>query len=193
MLFIPILLLYCCNINLKFKEEDLKWIEVYQLQDQLVFKSSLKYDTITISKIKIGNGKSDLMESSYNEIYGNIYYKQLNSEKEEFIISLGRLYPQQPTSATFNFKGDYGRINDIHNYSKSELIFNGEKRKGYMFKPYSKDKPSFWWDEEYGVENANLKYFFWDIEYGIIQYETVEGEVFVLEEFIQDGKNILKF
>lgn len=184
---------YCCNIDLKFNKEDLKWVEIYQSTDQLIFKSSLRYDTITISKVEIRNGKSDLLESSYNEVYGNVYYKQSANKKEELIISLGRLYPQQPTNATFNFKGDYGRINDIHNYPESELNFNKKKRKGYMFKPYKKDKPSFWWDEEYGVENAKLKYFFWDKEYGIIQYETSEQEIFVLEKLIRDGNNILDF
>lgn len=189
-LFISILLFYCCNIDLKFKKEDLKWIEVYQPKDQLIFKSPLNYDTITISKIEIRNGKSDLLESSYNAIFGKISYTDLHSQKENTLLSILKSYPQQPTSATFKFKGDHGRIRDINSYPVSIKDIKNVKREGYLFKPFSETKPSFEWNEEYGVENANLKYFFWDKEYGVIQYETVKGEVFILDKFFRDGKNL---
>jgi len=191
MLFISILLLYCCDINMKFDKEDKNWVNIYKKEDTLIFSSKKYRDTIHINYVEIKNANVDVMSSSYNPICANIDYTD-STENTVNLFSICKEEPGIPTWVGFNFKKDKGRIRDIHSYPESELNFNGEKRKGYMFKPYKKDKPSFWWDEEYGVRNPHLEYFFWDREYGIIEYKTIQGEIFRLDKFLREGKNILQ-
>ena len=192
MLFISILLLYCCNIDLKLRKNDKKWLEPYKNQDSLIFFSKTSSDTITINKVGIENLDEDLLASSYNSVHGFVNYKSVKSNKEGNIITISRLYPKQPTRAVLDFKNDFGSIPDINNYPVSTIIFRGKEREGYMFEPYKPEKPSFQWDLEYGLRKPSLEYFFWDKEFGIVEYKTMEGEVFILEKFIRDGENILE-
>lgn len=190
-IFLALITFVSCDSNMKFNKKEMVWLNTYKTNDTLVFDSGAKRDTVLITNIEITNTYKDILASSYNPVSGTVLYKMPSSKQEEFIISITKLEPNIPTGAFFEFMGERGRIEDINNYPISILEYKRKERKGYMFKPYSKNKSSFWWNEEYGVENAKLKYFFWDKEYGIIQYETVEGDVFVLEKFIRNGEDIL--
>lgn len=186
------IILTSCNLDLKFEEEDKCWLKPYKEGDILLFKSDRNIDSITISEVAYENIKRDLLESNYNSIHGFINYRDSFSNEQENLITISKLYPKQPTRAVINFKGDFGSIPDINNYPLTEHIFKGEKRKGFMFKPFKSEKPSFQWDLEYGLKNPNLAYFFWDKQFGIIEYKTIKGEVFILKKFIRNNENILK-
>lgn len=191
LLIITLLLFVNCDINMTFKGEDKNWANIYKTKDVLIFTSKKSHDTIYINRAETKNTNVDLMVSNFNPICTSVDYNGLNNKVDNMFV-ICKEEPSTPVWIGFNFKNDKGRIRDIHSYPESVLYFNGEKRKGYMFKPYKKDKPSFWWNEEYGLENPNLTYFFWDKEFGIIEFETITGEVFKLEEFLRDGVNIMK-
>ena len=190
LLMIALLLFVNCDINMKFKGEDKDWANIYKTKDVLIFTSEKSQDTIRISSAETKNTNVDTMASSYNPICASVDYTDYSNEIVN-IFSICKEEPNIPTWVGFNFKKDKGRIKDINNYPVSTLIFRGEEREGYMFRPYKAETPSFWWDLEYGVKNPHLAYFFWDKEYGIIEYKTMQGEVFVLDKFIRYGKNVL--
>jgi len=190
-LIIALLLFVNCDINMKFKGDDKNWANMYKTRDILIFTSTKSHDTIYINKAETKNTNVDLMVSNFNPICTNVDYNGSNNKVYNMFV-ICKEEPNTPVWIGFNFKNDKGRIRDIHSYPESEINFNGEKRRGYMFKPYKEDKPSFWWDLEYGLKNPTLEYFFWDKEFGIIEYKTMEGEVFVLEKFIRDEENILE-
>ncbi|MDO5655058.1 MAG: hypothetical protein Q4G27_02840 [Flavobacteriaceae bacterium] len=190
-LIVALLLFVNCDINMKFKGEDKNWSNIYKTNDILIFTSKKSQDTIYISSVETKNTNVDVMTSSYNPICTNVNYTDSNNRIFN-MFSICKEEPNIPTWAGFNFKNDKGRIKEINNYPVSTIIFRGKERKGYMFSPYKPMKPSFWWDLDYGLRNPNLEYFIWDKEYGIIEYKTMQGEVFVLNQFIREKENILK-
>lgn len=185
--------LFCsCQIDLNLKREDKAWLKPYEKNDTLIFKSDNNLRKLIITNVEVENVESDIMESSYNSVHGTVNYRRDNDTIEKNIITISKIYPKQPTGAFFEFENNVGRIIDINNYPVSTIIFRGKEREGYMFRPYKPEKPSFWWDEEYGLEKPNLEYFFWDKEYGIVEYKTMQGEILVLDKFIRNGKNVLE-
>src|SRR5690554_585183 len=186
------MLLISCDINIKFDQEDKVWLNTYKEGDLLIFGSEARKDSILIKNIEISNTDRDVLASSYNPIGGIVNYKDLYSNEINYIYAVSKNEPNTPTEVMFHFKGDKGRITDIHNYPISIINIKGRVHKGYLFKPYSKEKQFVYWDLEYGLKNPTLEYFFWDKEFGIIEYKTMEGEVFILEKFIRDGENILE-
>jgi hypothetical protein len=166
--FLSLLLVYSCGIKTKFSEAELKWLNVYNVGDTLIFKSQKnKFDTSVIIK-------NEIHYSSYNPIetdgkywpqYGSLWYKNNHLEyhpEGTKMISLIKDHPKNKTSFSIDYLYSSALILNITNGSLDKL----KKGKIYIFNTYhEKAKPT------------EPKTLFWHEDLGLIKYITHEDEV----------------
>jgi hypothetical protein len=167
-LILLILTVSSCGIKTKFSEEELKWLNVYNVGDTLIFKSNKnRFDTTIITKKKIFYSSYNPIETDgkYRPQYGEVWYKNSHLEyhpEGHQMISMIKMHPRNKTFFCIDYL-----------YS-SELVLNttnggmDKRKKGkiYTFDTYHKK-----------AKPKDPKILYWHEDLGLIKYITHEDEV----------------
>lgn len=147
-----------CGIETKFNKDELKWLNVYNVGDTLIFKSDKgKLDTSIIIK-------KDLYYPDYNPIevhdkylpqWGVVWYKNRSLEyhKDGYaLISMIKKHPNNNTFLSIDYLYSSVLISNLTT-SSIEKVNNG---KVYIFDTYHpKGEPyqprTIYWHEDFGI------------------------------------------
>lgn len=157
-----------CSVKTKLSQTELKWIDVYNEGDTLVFKSDNgEIDTTFIIKKEIFYPERNSIEvhGKYLPQWGVVWYKNrnlINHPEGYRMISLIKKHPKNETFLNIDYLYSDILVPDIATADIKRL----KKDKVYEFDTYH--------------EKAKLeqpKKIFWHEDYGIIKYITHGNEV----------------
>jgi hypothetical protein len=153
----------CCWLKARFTEEEMKWLNVYQVGDTLIFRSQYgEMDTTYIIGKDIGHLACNPFlsyEGFLRPILGDVYYGRSPKEKITSIKSLvGLSNKGNRTSLYVGYLFGSIFFLDIEKVSKykEDRVFKFDTSK-------PKAKPAY------------PKVIFWHEDYGIIKYITHDG------------------
>ncbi len=159
------LLSSCCWIKARFTDEEMMWLNVYNVGDTLIFMSQYgDFDTTFIidKRIRHMDCNPFLSYEGFNRpILGDVYYGRTPDEKPSTIKSLlGLIKNKSETSIYISYL--YGSTLFID--MQDENFFKFKEGKVYKFDTsHPTAKPGY------------IKVLYWHEDYGIIKYITHEG------------------
>jgi len=166
--FLAILLGLGCGIKTKLSKEDLKWMNIYNEGDTLIFKSDKgNFDTTLILKKEIYYPKYNPVEvhGKYLPQLGKIWYKNKNLRYHSGGYELISMIKKHPKNETF--------LNIDYLYS-DVLILN---LVGGSIKQYKQGKVYEFDTYRPKGRLEQPKKIFWHEDYGVIKYITHANEV----------------
>ncbi|MFW5879521.1 MAG: hypothetical protein ACOCUV_01725 [bacterium] len=159
-----ILLSGCCWVKARFTKEEIKWLNVYDVGDTLIFKSQCgKIDTTYIIGKRIRHIECNPFlsyEGFFRPILGDVYYGRNPEEKISTINSLvGLIKDRNRTSLYVSYL-----FGSILFYDMKEEVWKYNVDSIYVFDTsHPKAKPEY------------PKVIYWQEEHGIIKYITHAG------------------
>ena len=146
----------CCWIKARFTDEEMKWLNVYNVGDTLIFRSQHgELDTTYIIAKRIRHMDCNPFlsyEGFFRPILGDVYYGRTPNEKVTSINSIvGLIKDRDETSLYISYLFGSELYDDLE-----EEVWKYSKDKIYVFDTYHpKAKPEFpiviCWHEDYGI------------------------------------------
>jgi hypothetical protein len=142
----------CCSIKMKFSEDELKWLNVYNVGDTIVFQSQNgEYDTIYITDKKIYHSECNPIVSHgiYLPILGDIHYSDGSNGTRKLI---GLVKNHERTSMFINLHSGSNFFIDINKEvvkslnEKDLFVFDTTRPGGKLSSP-----GAIYWHEKYGI------------------------------------------
>ncbi len=170
-----------CIEKTYFTEDDLKWLDVYKVNDTLIFQESksLLLDTTIIARKEVFHSEFQPMSSSKILHVGKIWYLNNNafarneSKKQEAeLISMYKFYNEEQAEPHIN----YLRYSYLHSVFKEKLYENITlvlTDKTFKNVSVFKHNRMQWWDSQ----ESEIQTLYWDLTNGIIRYDTFDGKI----------------
>lgn len=166
--FLILFNLWSCGIKTRFSDHELKWINVYNEGDTLIFKSTTgELDTSFIIKKEIFYPKYNPVENhgKYLPQWGIVWYKNKNLKYHPDGYRMITMIKKRPNDETFlNIDYLYSDVlvTDIASNNLDKL----KKDKVYEFDTYHEN-----------AKPEQPKMIYWNEDYGIIKYITHSNEI----------------
>lgn len=155
----------CCWIKARFTDEEMKWLNVYNVGDTLIFRSQhSELDTTYIIAKRIWHIDCNPFlsyEGLMRPIIGHIYYGRSPDDEIDSINSIIRLYKYSDRTSLYI---EYLSRSAVFLDMEEEVVCDIKKGKVYEFDTSSQR-----------ARPENPKTIFWHEDSGIIKYITHEG------------------